>query len=86
MLAVLALTLGCAHGTSKLCQRDARYFVTDDSMLTTATYARALAVTFPELMAGVCDPASNNGIERCLVYERINSLERHCYAQVKAEK
>jgi len=55
-------------------------------MLTTPNYAYALAVTFPELMGGVCDPSSEVGTARCVVYERINSLERHCYAQRKAEK
>ncbi len=85
-LVALALMFGCATGTSKLCQRDARYFVADNSMLTTPNYAYALAVTFPELMGGVCDPSSEVGTARCVVYERINSLERHCYAQRKAEK
>ena len=90
---VLALASGCATGTSSLCGRDARYFVSDDSMKTTPAYTHALAVTFPELKAGVCDPVDNEsvavheaGVARCAVYERINALERNCYADRKAER
>ncbi len=85
-VAVLVLASACATGTSKICQRDARHFVADDSMKTTETYTRALAVTFPELKAGVCDPDSEDGSARCFVYERVNALERHCYAERKAER
>ncbi len=84
-LVVLALMSGCATGTSKLCSRDARYFIADDSMLTTITYAEAIGVTFPELKDSVCDPDGVDGAKRCFVYKRIDSLERHCYAQRKAE-
>ena len=85
MLVALALAFGCATGTSKLCQRDARYFVAEDSMATTITYANDLGITFPELEAGQCDPDSEDGKARCEIYERLDSLERHCYAQRKAE-
>jgi len=54
-------------------------------MVTTITYAEAIGVTFPELKDSVCDPDSVDGANRCFVYKRIDSLERHCYAQRKAE-
>ena len=85
-LVVLALASGCATGTSRLCGRDARYFVSDDSMKTTPAYTHALAVTFPELKAGVCDPDNDDGTARFVVYHRINSPERHCFAQREAAR